>query len=167
VPRLPLRILLFISSYAPLFALLAYRSCDVRRAPLILSVLAVIGAVGLAAVMWSYRNAKDSPLTVKRAKPRDTEVLSYIAGYLIPFFNLDLSKQEDVVTLVVFLVVLCVIYINSSLLLVNPLLSFVGFRVWEVVDVDENEYLLVSRRAPRPSEVIEPMKVGDYLRVKV
>ncbi|HEY6758306.1 MAG TPA: hypothetical protein VI318_02410 [Baekduia sp.] len=133
----------------------------------ILGGLALVSSVALGVLMWTYRDAKGSALTVARIKPRDTEVLSYIAGYLIPFFNLDLSHRDDVVTLVGFLLVLCVIYVNSSLLLVNPLLSFVGFRVWEVVDVDDHEYLLVSRRAPAPRQVIEPMKVGDYLRVQV
>jgi hypothetical protein len=158
---------LFLSSYAPLWAVLAYRNRDARLAWIILGATALLSVVVLLALMRTYRGATGPPLTVRHAKPRDTEVLSYIASYLIPFFSLDLSKPDDAITLVVFLAVLCVVYINSSMLLVNPILSFCGYRAWDVTDSDGHEYMLVTRRTPAPSQVLEPLKVGDYLRVEV
>lgn len=159
--------LLFLSSYAPLFWILAYRNRDCDIAWIILTSTGALGALGLAGVMYTYRNAEGVPITVRRAKPRDTEVLSYIAGYLVPFFGLDLSQPDDWVTLGAFLLVLGVVYVNSSLVLVNPLLSLARYRAWDIVDSHDHEYLLVTRHVPTPNEVLKPMKVGEYLRVRV
>jgi hypothetical protein len=167
VPRLPLRVLLFLSSYAPLFWILAYRNRHDTAAWIVLVATGVLAALGLLAVMLSYRGAEGVAITIAHCKPRDAEVLSYVAGYLIPFFGLDLSKTDDRVTLIAFLVVLGVVYVNSSLLLVNPLLSLARYRAWDIEDSDGHEYLLVTREIPKPKDVVKPIKVGEYLRVKV
>jgi hypothetical protein len=167
VPRLPVRIVLFLSSYAPLWGVLAYRNRDAGAVWIVLGGIAVGSVLVLGALMWTYRKTAGAPLTIKRAKPRDAEVLSYIATYLIPFLDVDLSNRDEAITLVVFLVVLGVIYVNSSMLLVNPVLSVLGYRAWDIVDADEHEYMLVTRDPPKPTDVVTPVKVGEYLRVKV
>lgn len=167
MPRLPLRILLFLSSYAPLFWILAYRNRHDTATWIVLAATGVLAALGLLAVMLSYRGAKGVPITIAHCKPRDAEVLSYVASYLIPFFAIDLSKIDDRVTLVAFLFVLGVVYVNSSLLLVNPLLSLARYRAWDIEDNSGHEYLLVTRKIPKPKDIVEPIKVGEYLRVMV
>lgn len=159
---------MFLSSYSPLFALLAYTNRHVAGASLILAAVSVAAVVGLAAVMASKRNERGPQLVVAHAKPRDGDFLAYVATYLIPFLELDLAKCDDVVVLCVFLLVLGVVYVNSSMLFVNPVLSVVGYHSFEVEDPDGHTYALLARRTDvAPQSVLRPAQVTRYLRVEV
>lgn len=95
-------------------------------------------------------------------------MLAYIATYLIPFFGVDLAVTNDAVLFVGFLAVIMVIYINSNMLLVNPLLTIVGYHTFEITDADGHAYSLITRRQGfEPGETIRPAQVTRYLRLEV
>jgi hypothetical protein len=158
---------MFLSSYAPLFALLAYVNRHVRWAWIILGAVAVVSLLGLAVVMLSKRGERGPRLTVVHARPQDGDVLAYIASYLIPFFGLDLSKRDDVVVLCAFLVVLMLVYVNSNMLFVNPVLTLVGYHSFEIEDPDGHTYVLLAQRTDvELGSVLHPAQVTRYLRVE-
>lgn len=168
MPRQPFRVAMFLSSYSPLFALLAYTNRHVPGAWVALGAVAVVSVLGLAAVMLGKRGERGPRLIVAHAKPQDRDVLAYIATYLIPFLGIDLSKRDDVVVLCAFLLVLMLVYVNSSMLFVNPLLSLAGYNSFEVADRDGHIYALLSRRDDlEPDTVLRPAQVTRYLRVEV
>jgi hypothetical protein len=168
MPRLPFRITMFLSSYAPLFALLAYTNRQVSGAGPILACVSVASLVGLAAVMAANRDERGPRLTVAHAKPQDGDVMAYIATYLIPFLGVDLSKTDGIVVLTGFLVVLMIVYVNSSMLFVNPILSLARYHSFEVEDSDGHVYALLTRRADlEPGSVLRPAQITRYLRVEV
>lgn len=101
-----------------------------RCTPLALWLLVgacVVGLLGLIVVMAILHSEAGVDVVVKRAIPKDGEVLSYVAAYLVPFLGIDLTKINDVVLFCGFLAVLCIVYINSNMLFVNPILSLAGF----------------------------------------
>lgn len=107
-------------------------------------------------------------LAVAHARPQDGEVLAYIATYLIPFLGLDLSKRDDVVVFCGFLLVLMVVYINSSMLFVNPLLSIAGYHSFDVEDPDGHSYTLIARRRDlEPGVALRPAQINRYIRLEV
>jgi hypothetical protein len=168
MPRSPFRIAMFLSSYAPLFALLAYTNRHVRWAWVILGAVAVLSLAGLAVVMLSKRDERGPRLLVAHARPQDGDVLAYIATYLIPFLGLDLSKRDDVVVLCAFLVVLMLVYVNSNMLFVNPVLSLAGYHSFEIEDPEGHAYVLLARRPDLdPGSVLRPAQVTRYLRLEV
>jgi hypothetical protein len=168
MPTLPFRIAMFSSSYVPLFGLLAYKNRDTPRIWVILGVIAVGSLLGLLVVMLSKRGERGPALTVAHSAPKDADVLAYTAVYLVPFLNVDLAKADGAVILVVFLLVLGVVYVNSSMLFVNPVLSLAGYRSFSITDEDGHEYSLIThRREVEPGASITPAQVGKYLRVEV
>jgi hypothetical protein len=168
VPRLPFRIALFSSSYAPLFALLAYRSRASTSTWLTLGAIASVSVLALVTVMMSKRGERGPRLTVARSRPKDGDVLAYTATYLVPFLGLDLTKSDDVVVLSGFLCVLGIVYVNSDMLFVNPLLSLARYHSFWVTDQDGHEYSLITRRTHLdPDQVIHPAQVGRYVRLEV
>lgn len=168
MPRQPFRVAMFLSSYSPLFALLAYTNRHVHGALPILGAVAFLSLLGLAAVMYGARDERGPRLVVAHAKPQDGDVLAYIATYLIPFLGLDLSKHDDIVVLCVFLLVLMLVYVNSSMIFVNPILSVAGYHSFEIEDPDGHTYALLSRRDDvEPGTVLRPAQITRYLRVEV
>jgi hypothetical protein len=166
MPRLPFRVALFLSSFSPLFALMAFVNRCTPLAVWLLLGACGVGIVGLLAVMLVLRSEAGIDIVVKRAIPMDGEVLSYIAAYLIPFLGIDLTKTNDVVLFCGFLVVLCIVYINSNMLFVNPLLSLAGFHTFEITDPRENVYTVLTRQRDFPiGGTISPAQVDRHLRV--
>ena len=167
MPRPPFRVALFLSSYAPLFGLLAFTNRHERWAWIALACVALISVLGLLAVMAALDD-EGPTLVVERARPQDGEALSYIATYLIPFLGADLSTASGIVTFAGFLVVLMTIYVRSSMLFVNPLLSLCGFHSYEIEDKDGHAYALLTRRADvARKDTLQPAQVSRYLRVEV
>lgn len=168
MPRRPFRIALFFSSYVPLFCLLAYANRGSAAAWKTLAAVAVVSSVGLLVVMFANLREQGPRLHVKHSQPQDGDVLAYIATYLIPFFGVDLTDTNDVVLFVGFLTVLMVIYINSNMLLVNPLLTIVGYHTFQITDADGHAYTVITRRkAFEPDETIRPAQITRYLRLEV
>jgi hypothetical protein len=165
VPYLPFRIALFLSSFSPLFGLLAYENCSEKPVFWILVAAIVIGIVGLVLVLFSYRT-EGPRIRATSVMPKDGDVLAYIATYLIPFLGIDLSQMDDLIAFAVFLVVLGGVYINSNMLFVNPLLSFAGYHAYEVVDLSAQSYTIISRQRLEPDSKIVPAIVTRHLRVE-
>lgn len=52
------------------------------------------------------------------------EALGYLATYVIPLLYQDYSNLMDFCTMIVIFVIIYKLYVNSKLLLVNPMISF-------------------------------------------
>ncbi|MFL5912949.1 MAG: hypothetical protein ACJ768_20580 [Gaiellaceae bacterium] len=168
MPRPPFRVAMFLSSYAPLFVLLAYVNRCSAWTWRVLVAIAAASVLGLALVMLEKAREQGPELKVAHSKPQDGEVLAYIATYLIPFLGLDLTSSNDIVLFCGFMTVLMLVYINSNMLLVNPLLSIAGYHAFEVTDPDDHVYSLIARR--RDLEIglrIRPAQINRYLRLEV
>ncbi len=152
----------------PLFGLLAYTNRGCATAWKTLAAVAVVSSAGLLVVMLANLREQGPRLEVKHSQPQDGDVLAYIATYLIPFLGVDLTDETDVVLFVGFLAVLMVVYINSNMLLVNPLLTIVGYHTFEITDADGHTYTVITRRkAFEPDETIRPAQITRYLRLEV
>lgn len=159
---------MFLSSYAPLLALLAWTN---RKSPQVWATLAAIAGLsvlGLAVVLAVKRSERGPRLVVARAVPNDGDTLAYIATYLVPFLGLNLTKTNDIVVLVGFLAVVGTIYVNSNMLFVNPLLSLCRYHTFTVTDEEENEYSVITRRKDvEPGSILRPAQIGRFVRLEV
>jgi hypothetical protein len=166
MPRLPFRIAMFLSSFSPLFVLMAYENRGTHLALIALSAATAIGLLGLAFVMWQLRSQSGPQIKVRDSFPLEGDVLAYIAVYLVPFLGIDLARCESVISFVFFLFVLCLVYINSNMLFVNPVLNLWGYHSFEVIDDNNHKYALIIRaRGLDPGTIIKPAHVDRYLRV--
>jgi len=168
MPRLAFRVALFLSSYAPLFLLLAYTNRHSGAAVLVLAAVTAIGVLALFIVMAAQRHEVGPILRVAHVRPNDGDVLAYTATYLVPFIGVDLTTTDGVVVFVSFLSVLALVYINSNMLFVNPLLTLAGFHTLAVTDTSGHEYSLITRREGLdPGAEIRPAQISRYIRVEV
>jgi hypothetical protein len=168
MPRAAFRMAMFFSSYSPLFGLLAYTNHTTVWAFRILLAIAIASVLGLIVVMLSNLHEKGPRLVVAHSRPQDADVLAYIATYLIPFFGLDLSHRHQAVAFATFLVVLMIVYVNSNMLFVNPLLSLAGYHTFEIEDRDGHTYSLIARRRDvTPGVTLQPSQITRTLRLEV
>ncbi len=127
------RPLLFLSSYAPLFGLLAIRF-EQRWLWISCTVLAVLGVVSLRLLLRLDARSAPGPHTLASVRDAGVEAAGYLATYLLPFLTVATPTVRDVLAYAGFLLVAAVINLRSAVAQVNPLLYLLGYRVLSVTD---------------------------------
>lgn len=159
--------MLFLSSYAPLFTILAIRNWESRYVAVALLVLTVGSALWLLEFM--RQASKLSPITIEvaRATSRDGDLVSYIVSYLLPFLAIDFARPADVLSLAVLLVVIALLYVHSNLIYVNPLLAALGYHLAEIEESNGKVSILLSRRPyVRPNTRFRVVPAGDLISME-
>jgi hypothetical protein len=150
------RWLLFVSSYSPLFALIAIR-LEPSTLQIALFVMAVGGAAGLFVVLAAASRIEPKPCEYSTAEDRGVDVAGYLATYLVPFLTVSRPTSRDVLAYACFLALVGIIYVRSTLVGVNPLMYLLRFRLFAVKDSKGHPHLLISRAAP-PLKVFIPVR---------
>ena len=93
----------------------------------ILIALSLIGILGLIILLKNInRRLENNPetITVLDIENKNSESVSYLFTYVIPFVFQDLSLLDNVVPVFILFIVTFCIYMHSSLILINPTISF-------------------------------------------
>lgn len=151
---------LFVSSYLPLFILIIVRQVSDNLSfldwagftlnglytlihkfglSLILIIVSIVGGLGYIQTLRNIEEvAKNGfPVKVKDVKNKNGESIGYIATYIIPFLFQNFSGWFECFSVLFLMAIIYRIYINSSLLLINPLLSF-RFAIYEI-EYEQND----------------------------
>ncbi len=153
---------LFVSSYLPLFILIIVKQLSSNYKFLhwagftiaglkifasnfaLSTFLIIISIVGLIGYWKTLSNIEEVaknglPISVTDIKNKNSEAIGYIATYLIPFLFQSFDGWYECLAVIFLMTIIYRIYINSSLLLINPLLSFM-YSIYEI------EYLVNSKK---------------------
>ena len=157
------RPLLFLSSYAPLFALLAIRF-EQRWLQISCTVLAVTGVVSLWLLLRLDARSSPGPHTLVSVKDAGGEAASYLAAYLLPFLTVATPTIRDVLAYAGFLLVAATINLRSSVVQVNPLLYVLGYRVLSVTDdYGLHAFMITRHRPPEGNRILATRFRDDVL----
>ncbi|MBE3560681.1 MAG: hypothetical protein IMW89_15900 [Ktedonobacteraceae bacterium] len=164
MPATPMRILLFLSSYFPLFVILGILFFTKN-----LVVALVSFAVGLLSVLalfnylrWCRRHLQRSFAKVLDYRQRDSEVMTYVATYLIPFVSFPLDLGPQILALIVFLSTLLVLYVNSNLIYVNPMLNLFGYHLYEInLEQSDHSHYYIARGRLKRGETVHYVYISN------
>jgi len=162
---LVLRIRLFISSYAPLFAMLVIRFED-RTLQVVCAVIATFGVATLAMLLHRARRIQPDPHRIESVTDRGAEVAGYLATYLLPFLTVTEPSGRDLGAYFLFLLVVGVVYVQSEMVQINPLLYVLLYRVWAVRTTDGWSGYLISRHTPRPNTTVLASRLANTLALE-
>lgn len=157
------RLWLFLSSYSPAFVIAAVRFDD-----LILRLtcigLAIVGPA-YAAVIWKVASHDQEPLrvTIHRSANLGAEVGAYLATYLLPLLTAPNPSPRDVISYVIYLVLAAVIYVQSGLIRINPVLYAFKFKVYEVETRSAATEYVVSRHRLNAGTNIDTVRMLGVL----
>lgn len=169
---------MFITSYIPLFAIIFLKQlnegsdvlhwggfnyeaiwCFVRHfgVSAVLLILSVFGALGTLALFSNLKSnlSNGSIVKVKKINNRNSEAIGYIATYIVPFFASNYSSWFECVVFAVIIILIYIIYTNSSMILINPLLS-----IW--YSLLEIEYTVVGDSTEETHDALIITSTKDY-----
>jgi hypothetical protein len=165
MPNIPVRIILFFSSYAPLFLIIAVRGWrDSRDFAVALVAVSVVSVIVCFLFLHIARKLAADRIKVDSVASRDGDSMSYIVTYLLPFLAVKLNDMTDVGSLSIVLLVIAVLYVNSNMIYTNPVLNIAGYHIFEICDADGKTSALISRHAYiRTDSDIDVISLGDYV----
>lgn len=140
------KLILFLTSYSPLFVCIIVRQLYYNRSFLHFagfnktSILCLLQKFGLSIFLGFLlalvilgtiifiKNLRSiskngNNVTVKSISNKNAESIGYIATYIIPFLFQSFDELGDIIPLLILLIIIYRIYVTSSLLLVNPVLN--------------------------------------------
>ena len=169
---------LFITSYLPLFAIVIVKqvkdgwaymhwggwnkeaiNCFLTHfgMSVFLAVLSVVGISGLLILLNNLkRNLPNGRVVrVTRINNRNSEAIGYIATYIVPFVASDFSTLFECGIFLVVMGLIYAIYINSNMILINPLLS-----IW--YSLLEVEYMVLGDSSGEIHDALVITDTADY-----
>jgi hypothetical protein len=162
MPSVLTRLLLFLSSYFPLAVIVAIVFHERNRWIALGFLLAgLLGVLGTLAYLRYARTLGAVRVQVKGHQRKDGEAMGYILTYLAPFVVLPSARWEEVVSLIVFFLVLALLYINSNMIHVNPMLNILGYRIYELSMEDGAIHALITRRRVIRGSVISAIEIDE------
>lgn len=129
------KIILFISSYFPLYIIIIikyfrvlfnYNKLFSYRTVLILFLFFVTIACILSLFMLKKTNAEDDIEINKNIEMANDTVISYIMTYVIPIISTEADAASKVINIFLFLLI-GYLYIKLNLIYINPLWAILGY----------------------------------------
>lgn len=188
-------IAIFISGYTPLFLIMIIKDFDridwqayqltssilgfsqidypvgivFKNSNVVLGLL-IVAAVSLLMLRYVLKNITSNPfeITITKAKSRSSEVVNYTIPYMISFVAFDLSKCQDLLSLIIFMGILCLLSIRSQSIFINPILAALGYGLYDCVYTEngkEKECVMLSRKDLTAKDVVKYKKLNNYMGI--
>jgi len=140
------KILLFLSSYIPLFVVLLLLH---HTNKVFVIVMFVIIAVTLGTLLLLFKASEmegDYPPDKITEPDNINEIgLEYIITYIFPFLFMNFSDPSVLLSLLIMFFVIGYIYINSDLIYMNPMLNLFGYNIYKC-NTELRNITIISKR---------------------
>lgn len=138
--------------------------------PLIVLSIVVIAIFSLFMLKYVLSNVSENPfdIEIKQAKSRSSEVVNYTIPYMISFVAFDLSKWQDLLSLLIFLSILCLLSIRSQSIFINPILAALGYGLYDCKYLEngrEKECVMLSKNDLANNSNEKYTKLNNYMGI--
>lgn len=131
-----MKIIMFISSYFPLYIMLLilyfeeYRDIFLNftiKKFIILSVIFLLIFISVASIFLLKKSKSCRRVINNKVERPDDTIISYIMTYIIPLLSIDISKNSTVLINFILFLVIGYLYIRLNLVYLNPLWAIFGY----------------------------------------
>ena len=171
-PRLFTSILLFLSAYSPLLLIFVVKSFDYEDFQFgnnFVSVcLIIVSTISICLMIVTVKSIPigNKRIKLKSIKNRSIDVISYTIPYLFCAFDVDLNSTGDVITIIIFLVILMVLSITTKTVFINPILALFGYIFYEIefiFDGKQSDTTLITNQEIRNGEEIIVKNISRFI----
>ena len=167
VPSIFVRLLLFVSSYFPLACIVGVLFYQQHRPTAVtFVVVSGLGVLGLVAYLRAVQRFTTVPVIVEHVRRLDMEAMTYLVTYLVPFIAAPSDASDKRLALLLFFIVLGVLYVNSNMIHINPMLNALGYHLYEVTLVEGGVHVLITRSRLRRDQLLDVVRVGEDLLIE-
>lgn len=157
--------ILFISSYSPLYLIIAlsilpYENFDLK---LIIQdkvlftvclILIVLFTISILPLMYIHFCECNDTLESKRVTQKHEEILSYLITYIVPLLAIDIEKMNTLITNAILFGIIGILYVKSNMVHINITFLLFGWNVYE----DEGGRMIISKEK---ADYFAKLKLGN------
>jgi hypothetical protein len=111
----------------------------------------------------SYSGVDPYPVKIKTVSSRDSDVMSYIVSYLLPFLGISFKDVLSALSFGISITVIGIIYVSANMVYINPVFSLRGYHMLEVEDDAGKVSPLISRGSyVSPGSIVNVVPLGDF-----
>lgn len=148
------RIEFFLASFSPLWVIMItsylIKNYNVTNA-IITIIVASILAITISDTVKKFRQLRTSSnpekMEINEAREITQDYIPYVVSYLFPVLA-DLTDFSMLFAVIAILIIIGVLYVRTDMLLTNPALLIVGFRLYEVEVQNYHHKLKIISRSP-------------------
>ncbi len=148
------RIEFFLASFSPLWTIMIIsyliKSYNITNA-IIVVIIALILAITIYNTIKKFRQLRISSnsekMEITEAREITQDYIPYVVSYLFPVLA-DLTNFSTLFAVIAVLIIIGVLYVRTDMLLTNPALLMVGFRLYEVEVQNYQHKLKIISRTP-------------------
>ena len=161
------KILLFCSSYIPLFIIIIVKLINIRFStkfkyyfvtnPLNYELMVVLvvfvflilcGLVGLH-IVFNKSNHGKTDINIKSVENKTDMVYSYFLPYIfsiLPLFDFEsISNLSNIIVILILFYIMLVVYVNSDLYLLDPILIVRNYKYYKVTTENDDVIIVLSK----------------------
>lgn len=151
------RLLMVLSSLAPLFVLMAIRGNSMIPEAVFVGVCAGLAVLPTLFLLWRVRTARKTndrrDLTAGRVEDHRNHVLIYLFATLLPFYREDIASCRDLAAMAVALAFIVFLFWRLNLHYMNLFFALFGYQIFTVGAPDDDNpksgkegFILITRR---------------------
>lgn len=148
------KILLFISSFIPLYIMLIIKEigrlnsiknfCKVNITIYVylgvLVLILVVSIIAIFKIIVCDKGNKTKSIEVNLEKQGDN-VISYIMTYIVPLLSINPNDITNLIQNIFLFVIIGIIYVQQNLLFLNPIFSLLNYKFYK----NENNEIIISK----------------------
>jgi hypothetical protein len=112
---------------------------------------------------YGQRRKGEHTVSLAAIRDRGGDVSGYLATYLLPFISGPPASWQKILVYLAYFVVALIVYIRSDLVLINPTLYVLGWRVVEGKRSGGESVIVLCRHTPADSEPFSAVGLLDAL----
>lgn len=157
------KVILFLSSYSPLYAIVALRAHNAEysvlgySAPTFRVLGLTLSSISIAAILsigisvgflWfmlqSRRTRQGQQSSIEKCHNRSDMFTEYLLVYVFPFIVFDFADLYDLVAFLILFMTVAAIVVRSNRLYINPVLVAFRYHVYEIETPHDRRLLLTK-----------------------
>lgn len=172
------KIMLFISAYTPLFLIIIMKNYPqladlyVNWAFLEIIILIVIALIIIISNLFLLfylfgivKSRSTRTFEVKSSINKTSDTLNYLLPYIIGLIGFNITLLQDLISLAILLFIVFVVYINSNLILMNPLLNALGFKFYGLELKNGDNIIVITKKDIKNNISINPKRIDKGLYI--
>ena len=157
------KFILFLSSYCFLYILIGVKNYQNELIYYSSFGLVVISIILVLNILHKAHKRADKIITIKEIDNDNSNNLTYLLTYIIPFLAVEITTLNDIIIQFILFVFIGFLYVNSSMLQINPTLNLLGYKLYKIIDKNNDKYYLISRERVKKNTQVKVYKESPLL----
>ena len=107
--------------------------------------------------------SKGLPKEVKNIQEQNLDPSSFMATYIVPMIAFQYKELQNFIVLIIYLIVVGKIYLNTKLYYTNPTLNLLGYKIYTIDTVQEEDIVLITKEEIKKDDFVITIKLDNKI----